>query len=284
MNWQSFRGDAPANMIVHTASFPDVSDQWPLKDDVTRQINAINQTLVENPQMQPPRIEKDASGHKRIIPLHPLSERVYRDRPALVAWRTKLVPSALALYAIQNPLEEHLPDGTKMDSESRPWFIHANDAIGIRSRAQVLAILADKYIKNDIDNVWVSLASGAAVPVFEALRKAHFYGQKVRLTLVDCDRVSLRWASKLATLEGLSVGDDVVLLQRDLIESVICSDALIQELGQQRAELVDALGIFEYFSDADAVTFLKHTQRLVRPGGAIIVSNMLTTSPHAMFR
>jgi hypothetical protein len=68
----------------------------------------------------------------------------------------RLVPSALALFVVQNPLEGRLPEGTKMDSDSRQWFIHANDAIGVRSRARVLGALVEKYIHNEGENNWVS--------------------------------------------------------------------------------------------------------------------------------
>ncbi len=283
MHWQPFRGTAPTSMTIYSASFPDVSDNWPMKDEVTRELNAVDRALKADPQLMPPLIEKDASGGKTIKCQHHWSEKAFATRPAVVAWRTRLVPTALALYAIQNPLDDHLPDGTRMDSRSRQWFIHANDAIGIRSRAKVLSVLAAQYLGNDIDNVWVSLASGAAVPVLEALRGAQLDGQKVHLTLVDYDPVSLRWAEKMAAAEGLKVGEQVTILPRDLIEGLIRSDKLIQELGEGNVELVDALGIFEYFNDTDAVTFLKHVLRLLKPGGALIISNMLTSSPQIDF-
>ncbi len=38
MNWQLFRGDLSENMTIFSASFPDVSDQWPMKDDAAREI------------------------------------------------------------------------------------------------------------------------------------------------------------------------------------------------------------------------------------------------------
>lgn len=283
MNWQPYRGTAPPNMIIHSASFPDVSDNWPMKDEVTRELNAVDRALKAEPELMPPLIEQDASGEKTIKCQNPWSEEAFASRPAIVAWRTRLVPTALALYAIQNPLDEHLPDGTRMDSRSRMWFIHANDAIGIRSRARVLAGLVEQYLHNDIDNVWVSLASGAAVPVLEALRNAHLDGEKVHLTLVDYDPVSLRWAEKMTVAEGFKVGRQVKILQRNLIDTLIRSDELVQELGEGKVELVDALGIFEYFNDTDAVTFLEHSLRLVKPGGAIIISNMLTSSPQIDF-
>lgn len=38
MNWQLFRSDSSENMTIFSASFPDVSDQWPMKDDAAREI------------------------------------------------------------------------------------------------------------------------------------------------------------------------------------------------------------------------------------------------------
>ncbi|MCU6300645.1 class I SAM-dependent methyltransferase [Enterobacter cloacae] len=258
MNWQPFRGSAPGNMTIFSASFPDVSDQWPMKDETVREINALNRALKADPALRPPLIEYEEGGQAVLVPQNRYSEQAFRNRPALLAWRARLVPTALALFVVQNPLEERLPEGTKMDSDSRQWFIHANDAIGVRSRAKVLAALVEKYIHNESENNWVSLASGAAIPVLEALRNAKLDGQQVYLTLVDKDPVALSWAETMAAQEGLVVGE-------------------------HQAELVDALGIFEYFSDTDAVTFLQRALRLVKPGGAVIVSNMLTSSPQIDF-
>lgn len=270
-------------MTIYSAAFPDVSDQWPMKDDTAREINALNQALKAEPALLPPLLESEEGGQTVLIPQHRYSEQAYRNRPALAAWRTRLVPSALALFAVQNPLEERLPEGTKMDSESRRWFIHANDAIGIRSRAKVLAAMVEKYIHNDIENGWISLASGAAIPVLEALRSAKLDGQQVFLSLVDNDPVALRWAETMAAQEGLTVGEQLTLLRRNLVHTLVRSEDLLLELGEHQAELVDALGIFEYFNDVDAVIFLRRALRLVKPGGAVIVSNMLTTSPQIDF-
>ncbi|MGY5369860.1 class I SAM-dependent methyltransferase [Enterobacter oligotrophicus] len=283
MNWQPYRGTAPANMTIYSAAFPDVSDQWPMKDEVTREINAIDQALKADPDLEPPLREYEEGGLPVLIPQHHFSEQAFRHRPALAAWRARLVPGALALFVVQNPLEERLPEGTKMDSESRQWFIHANDAIGVRSRAKVLSMLVEKYIHNDSENNWVSLASGAAIPVLEALRNATLDGQKVFLSLVDKDPVALDWAETMAAQEGLTVGEQLTLLRRDLVHTLVRNEDLLLELGEHQAELVDALGIFEYFNDTDAVIFLQRALRLVKPGGAVVVSNMLTSSPQIDF-
>ena len=254
MNWQPFRGDAPENMTIFSASFPDVSDQWPMKDDAAREIASLDRALKAEPALRPPRVEYDEGGLAVLVPQNRYSEQAFRNRPALTAWRTRLVPSALALFVVQNPLEDRLP-----------------------------AALVDKYIHNESENNWVSLASGAAIPVLEALREAKLDGQQVYLTLVDKDPVALSWAETMAAQEGIVVGEQLTLLRRNLLHTLVRNEDLLLELGEHQAELVDALGIFEYFNDTDAVIFLQRALRLVKPGGAVIVSNMLTSSPQIDF-
>lgn len=50
------------------------------------------------------------------------------------------------------------------------------------------------------------------------------------------------------------------------MHTLVRNEDLLLELGEHQAELVDALGIFEYFNDADAVIFLQRALRLVKPG------------------
>lgn len=87
MNWQPFRGDAPKNMTIFSASFPDISDQWPMKDDVVREINALNQAMKANPQLLPPLLEEGENGLPMLTPQHAWSEQAYRTRPAMAAWQ-----------------------------------------------------------------------------------------------------------------------------------------------------------------------------------------------------
>ncbi|MDA4835368.1 class I SAM-dependent methyltransferase, partial [Enterobacter hormaechei] len=104
----------------------------PMKDDAAREIAALDRALKAEPALRPPQVEYQEGGQAVLVPQNRYSEQAFRNRPAGTSWRTRLVPSALALFVVQNPLEDRLPDGTKMDSDSRQWFIHANDAIGVR--------------------------------------------------------------------------------------------------------------------------------------------------------
>ncbi|MFP2506250.1 class I SAM-dependent methyltransferase [Buttiauxella gaviniae] len=287
MSWQPFLtvipGSVPADLAIKHASYRDISDTWPMKDQVLEQIDDINQQLVSDPSLEAPEIFLDNQGMRRIRCRNKLSELAYHNRPALAEWRCQLVPTALALWAVQHPLAERLISGGEMDINSRPWFIHANDARGIRSRAKVMAAIADIHLNTRVSGNWISLACGAAVPVLKTLRGAKLKAQKFTLLLIDHDRQSLKFARGLATQYGLVEGHHFQLLMRNLFDRMIASDKLVQELGEQSAELVDGLGIFEYFSQSEAVCFIRHALRLVKPGGVLIISNMLKTSPQIDF-
>jgi hypothetical protein len=181
-------------------------------------------------------------GQAVLIPQNRYSEQAYRNRPALTAWRTRLVPSALALFVVQNPLEGRLPEGTKMDSDSRQWFIHANDAIGVRSRARVLGALVEKYIHNEGENNWVSLASGTRLSRCWKRCGLKLDGQQVYLTLVDKDPVALSWAETWPRRK-VQRGRTADVAQAQPGEYAGAQRRLLLELGEHQAELVDALGI-----------------------------------------
>jgi len=287
MSWQPFLtvipGSVPADLAIKNISCSDISDSWPMKDQVTEQIDDINQQLVSDPMLEAPEIFLDNQGMRRIRCRNKLSELAFNNRPALQEWRCQLVPTALALWAVQHPLAERLISGGEMDVHSRPWFIHANDARGIRSRAKVMADIADIHLNNRVSGNWISLACGAAVPVLKTLRGAKLRSQKFTLLLVDHDRQALKFARGLATQYGLVEGHHFALLMRNLFDRMVVSDKLVQELGEQSAALVDGLGIFEYFSEPEAVNFIRHALRLVKPGGVLIISNMLKTSPQIDF-
>jgi hypothetical protein len=61
----------------------------------------------------------------------------------------------------------------------------------------------------------------------------------------------------MAAQEGIVVGEQLTLLRRNLVHTLVRNEDLLLELGEHQAELVDALGIFEYFNDTDAVIFLQ---------------------------
>lgn len=287
MSWQPFLtvipGFVPADLAIKHVTYQDVSDTWPMKAEVCDQIDDINQQLLGDPTLEAPEVSVNPQGKRQIVCKNEFSLLAFHNRPALEEWRCQLVPSALSLWAIQFPLAERLISGAMMDSNSRLWFIHANDARGVRSRARVMGDIASAHLTQNQNGNWISLACGAAVPVLRTIHSGQCQSQGLTLRLIDFDNNALNFSRGLALKYGLREGRHFHLLQRNLIKRMILSDELVKELGEQSAELVDALGIFEYFTEPDAVIFLRRAVRLLKPGGVLIISNMLSSSPQMAF-
>lgn len=217
---------------------------------------------------------------KEIILHNPVSRAVYNS-PAMREWRTKLVPSAKALYPMQRPNSSHLPSGGEVDPLARSFFLDAIDSIGIRTRARIMGSIMEEHALPGEANRWVSLASGAAVPVFDAAARFDV-SMNLAIDLVDYDQNALNFAQQLARQQPIE-GASIRMHRRNLVKDMIATDSLVQDLGEETIGMVDALGIFEYFDDQRSVLFLKNAYRLVQPGGVMVAANMLSDRPELDF-
>ena len=244
---------------------------------VQAEFAAQDAVLRENPAWAPP--ELDGAD---LVLHHEVSRWFYRSA-TLREWRRELVPSASALHPMQRPDAPHLPSGGLIDPVARRVFKHCLDAIGIRTRALLMREVVQEHAFAGAGDgagrpgSWVSLACGAAVPVLDAVRVLERAGGvRPHLHLVDVAPQALAFARRLAAQQGLVEGADFTLLERDLVTGVVARDLLLAELGEASAAVVDAVGIFEYFRDAACVRLLRNAYRLLRPGGVLVVANMLT--------
>jgi len=252
----------------------------PERARVQRDIARWEAELGANPQWRAPEV---VDGE---LVVHNDASRWFFASPALREWRRDLVPTAAALYPIQRPGLDAMPSGAPVDESARAFFAHTSDSIGVRTRAVLVqdAIRrAHALAPGARAPVWVSLACGAAVPVLDALGSGLHGGLRPRLELVDHDPDALAFARRLATAEGLVEGTDFRVLERDLVATVVARDALVDELGEGSASVVDAVGIFEYFTDASCVRLLRNAHRLLAPGGVLVVANMLADRPDLEF-
>lgn len=203
--------------------------------------------------------------------------RMYlKSNETINAWMD-MMPSAMALYPLQRPDEKYLPNGVKVSAEARNLFRHSQDAVGIRSRAQIMKeLVSENAQKGDID--WLSLACGAAVPVLDAVRELP-ETTDAKLTLVDFDPQALEFARTLATDQGLMPEKDFHIEASNLVKDLIFKDNFIEKHGEESFDMVDMLGIFEYFDEERGAKLLQNAYRLVKPGGKMIIGNMLDTHP-----
>lgn len=253
---------------------------------------------------------------------NPATQGLIERVPGVEHWLA-LVPTPRALSPLYNPNSEKLPDGHVIGSELRTWMTEIADARGLRYRSQMVSELLSETIPNRAEEgtapKWLSVASGAAQPILKAARDIHERtGVSPDMTLVDLSSEALDDAARFATdlglgsslhsermnvlrLQGLDTPASLgqIALQR-LLNPGDRAKLSREVLGRDTYDVVEAVGILEYMKPDDwdyryngvvrlktlqagARTFLKNCYRLVKPGGDLIVGNMLDTHPQLGF-
>ncbi len=263
-----------SGVVVRHVEVTDLSDEHPDRDLWFEHGQRWDRLLRERPELGAP-VVRDGR-----LEVHNEASRWLYSSPGMREWRRDLVPSARALLPMQRPLDAVLPSGARLDAMAFDAFVCSLDGIGIRTRAAVMREIITRREEDaprgDERPTWVSLACGAAVPVLDA---AAAVTTPPRLHLVDLDAVALDFARDLARAQGLVEGVDLTVSQRDLVRTIIALDGLVEELGEASAAVVDARGLFEYFSSSACVRLLRNAYRLLEPGGVLVVANMLADRP-----
>ncbi len=191
----------------------------------------------------------------------------------LPAWK-KSMPSALALYPLHYPDMQNLVTGEEIDEHGRELFRHSLDGISIRNRSEIFRKII--HGKKDIERI-ASIACGAAVPVFEALKE---YPHHVSVTMLDNDPRALALAEQVAEHNGY---DDVTTVEADLMRTIIFGSGRHEALPEKKFSVVDILGIVDYLDDRVASRLISRVAKLVEPGGMLVFGNMLTSHPNLRF-
>lgn len=207
-----------------------------------------------------------------IEPKNPVSERFYSDS-SIQEWGL-LMPSARALYYLTHLDVKTLPSGQPISDNMTRFMREMDDGIGIRTRKRIASKLVLDKIRNAHGEVrCLSLACGAADLMLETLAAS---GHKANLTLVDTDDDALSMARAIATDQRLIENKDYFIEKTNLINSMVRSDKFVKQIGEESQQVVDAIGINEYFSVPIATKFLANAYRCVKPGGSLITANMLS--------
>ncbi len=196
--------------------------------------------------------------------------------PAMKVWRNYM-PGGIATYHVHSPHKRRMPSGHKLDLITRGFFRHSVDAVGLRSRAKILEMLAREYITTSKDAVrWLSIAGGSGQPVYDACLNLSQEDQKrVHLTLVDIDQSMVLFAKKIYKDEEMALG--FTDFQRvDILNKTDRSDLL----KRAKPQIVDCMGIFEYLSDEKAIELLGALYKGLPSKGRIIFTNMSPAHPH----
>lgn len=198
------------------------------------------------------------------------------------------------LDAYDNFVEAEIEPDQEGWLSSRDYFRGVKDAIAVRRRAisamdmAIDHIMSTPRLSQSEEIVSASLACGAAQPIYELdKRLANIRGTGLSKTvLVDNDVMALASAWSLAEKHGDT--EKIDIRRQDLIK-----DRLTSYIEPQSVDVVDLLGIFEYIPRnvklANMVNYraaealLSDVREIVRPGGMIVLGNMLTERPQQGF-
>jgi len=166
--------------------------------------------------------------------------------------------------------------------DSRDYLTGVIDAHAVRTRAQtVRTMLQEHFAGADRPLRFMSIACGAAGPVLDYALDAAGLGVEVaELAFVDHDPLALATTSALARTAGL--GDIVRPLRKNLLKTAPAS--YVSGL----VDMVDLVGVFEHLPTSRmghrvASTVLAAAAEVVRPGGLVLLGNMLADRPQQRF-
>jgi hypothetical protein len=262
------------------------------REQVQSAVASMDEDLITHPEWRAPYF--DTHTQQMIFdPENESAQALYGDSETLQGWVVDAAQAhATALFPLQRPYIDRLPSGEAVDDKSRAFFYHGLDAIGIRTRAKIMTEISTRYLSDKPAARWISLACGGAVPVIDALKEHDDMGM-IHLDLVDFNPDALSFASGLATHEAALQKVPTYNKENELrsystheinlIRGLIASDRLVEQFGEGNSDMVDALGIFEYFSKKDSTVFLKNAYRLVRDDGVMVIANMLSDRPQMEF-
>lgn len=238
---------------------------------------------------------------------NPATAALIEQLPSFSDW-LDLVPTAAALDSLYDPLKGTLANGKPLDPRTAEWLCNITDGRGIRSRAEIVrTIMATNTRAINGHARWLSLASGAAQPIIKTASLLQGEGTRTpAITLVDRDKGSLKLARKYAADAGL--GEAVHTQRRNVLKpSGIHRSrgrgngfANRRGLPESHYDIVEVVGLTEYLLEPDwkytyskvikttlpmagAISFLRNAYKLVKPGGTLIIGNMLDTHPQLGF-
>lgn len=237
---------------------------------LTRQLlNQWDDELLQSDNPLPPLFNKASSI---VEPRNSVSERFYNDK-SIEEWAL-LMPSARALFYLTHLSTPVLPSGRTISEIMTRFMREMDDGIGIRTRKRIaFKVVSDKINQTQESIQCLSLACGAADLMLEVLAASE---KEVLLTLVDIDDDALAMARSMAADQGLEEGIEYNIVKINLLHAMVRSDKFVYQIGEQSQDVVDAIGINEYFSLPIATRFLANAYRCVKPGGSLITANMLS--------
>lgn len=262
-----------------------------LREWYREQGNQFEQMLRLNPQWAGTHTK---DGRVAVSPDNQAAQWLYYEpsgEPSqMLEWASRF-PTAIALEPLQR-LDgggRWLEDGA-VDARTLELFTNMVDGIGLRSRARIYCQqLVDHAERSDTDTLTiVSLGSGAAVPNIQATRELEGSNVAAHWKFFDFDPEALIFARQLIEendfdYSTFDYGPEWENPATGVMEPKGQNYLRAFGVPDESVDIVDALGLWEYLKPKDATRFVHALYKKVKPGGSMIVSNMLPSRPQREF-
>lgn len=209
----------------------------------------------------------------------------------MTKWGEQMI-QAIALEPLQNLSKggRFLPGG-RLDMRTLNLFTNMPDGIGLRSRQHIYAdsvVERRSALPGDEIMQVVSLGSGASVPNVEAAQKAAAVSTgRIHWQFFDTDPNALKSADHVlsdADLDNSTFDFGPKVMTEDEVEAYVGRSYIeARHLENESIDFVDALGLWEYLTDNQAVMFLKMLYAKLKKGGVMVVSNMKADRPQPLY-
>lgn len=216
-----------------------------------------------------PELELDSSRN--------LSRALIYAQPGMRAWR-EYMPGGFATYHVHSPHKRRMKNGKKTDLMTRALFRHSSDAEGLRSRAAIMAHIAQEVVVSHpkLSVEWLSIAAGSGQPTYDACHRLSIKNQKrIKLTLADISSEMMEFAEQLYTYEDLHL-DEIEFV----ISNIVKTAERRRLLEGRNPMIIDIMGLFEYLTDAQCIKMLSSLYDSLATGGVLIFTNMSPGHPH----
>lgn len=193
------------------------------------------------------------------------------EQGTMKAWRDELVPTAKALYPMQmlDDMDRPFSEGTTVTERAKRILELTDDAVAIRARAAIMKSIAVEVamMTSEKELKLVSLGAGAAVPAIAAVQEVErALGKKVSMDLYDISEDILDFAGESTKRAGIA---------EDRVTKNVGSYENFYKLEDESVDILEALGLWEYLPTSRCRELMEQAYRVVKPGGVIVISNML---------
>ena len=160
------------------------------------------------------------------------------------------------------------------------FWLGMRNAQGVRNRKRLVVTLLVQHLRDLAEDGHVrllSLASGSAQSVIEALLVLKEEGIWVETVLVDVDPGALEHSRELAQLHGL--GDQITILEQDLRDLLRLTRALENH---PPFHVIEMVGLLEYVKDKTVVSLVRSARSVLSPEGVFLTAS-ITNNPERWF-